>query len=285
MGLFKPRLVDSEVVEWQFEYFEWLIDNFSSAPGLPDSELWRPIPEHFVPTDVGKRPLSGRPLVKNIFNSVKKKCHFDSEQIFRLVPSDEAKPQSLGGVAMVQTNEQGACGRYQIKTNEDGSYSETITYDRDLTEDPVQLIATFAHELSHALHVRSREPVDIEPELYEMFTDLTAVYLGFGIFTANTRFNFSAYQDADIQGWQAKGAGYLPEADIIFATALFMKIKNIPQEIGSEYLKSRLRKSLKKAFKQLSFYETEVKALRCRKPAAIEALDSDSAQDYTPPTT
>ena len=32
------RLVDIEVAEWQFDGFAWLIDNFSSAPALPDKE-------------------------------------------------------------------------------------------------------------------------------------------------------------------------------------------------------------------------------------------------------
>ena len=167
-----------------------------------------------------------------------------------------------------QTNEAGACGRYKISQNDDGSYTETITYDRDLGDDPTQLIATFSHELGHALHNRSKEPLDIESELYEMFTDLTAIYLGYGIFTANTRFEFSQFQNAGTQGWQAQGAGYLPEADIIFGTALFMKIKNISQDVALEHLKPRLRKMLKKAFKQLAGYEEEVGALRALNPAS-----------------
>lgn len=268
MGFFSPRLVDIEVAEWQFEYFEWLIKNFSSGSGLPDSELWLPIPEHFAMAKKGTRPLSGRPLVKHLFETIKTQCKFGPQDVFRLVPSDESKPQSLGGLAMVQTTENGACGRYKISQNKDGSYTETIIYDRDLSDDPVQLIATLSHELGHALHNRSKEPLDIETELYEMFTDLTAIYLGYGVFTANTRFEFSQFQNADTQGWRASGAGYLPEADIVFGTALFMQIKNIPQETAAEHLKPRLRKMLKKAFKQLDGFEGEVNALRCLEPLA-----------------
>ena len=102
-----------------------------------------------------------------------------------------------------------------------------------------------------------------------MFTDLTAIYLGYGVFTANARFEFSQFQNSDTQGWRAGGAGYLPEADIIFGTALFMKIKNIPQERAIEHLKPRLRKMLKKAFKQLDGFQAEVDALRNFKPTAV----------------
>ncbi len=142
---------------------------------------------------------------------------------------------------------------------------ETICYDLSLLDNPNNLIATFAHELSHALHNRCREPVDIEPELYELFTDLTAIYLGYGVFLANSRFDF---QSTNI-GWQASGAGYLPEADMVFALGIFMKVKNIDISIAEPYLKPNLSKMLKKAFKQLTRYEKNIDELKSRVPSTI----------------
>ncbi len=113
--------------------------------------------------------------------------------------------------------------------------------------------------------------MDIEPELYELFTDLTAIYLGYGIFLSNTRFEFSQFTNSDTQGWQAQGAGYLPEADMAFATALFMRIKNIPFEYAAEHLKPRLARMLKKAFRQLEGYASEVEALTARVPLPQKA--------------
>jgi len=266
LGLFSPRLVDDEVADWQFENYEWLIRNFSRETALQDSELWLPIAEHFSPNNKSGQPLAGRVLAKFLFKTVKIQCGFSVNDEFRLIPTIESKPQSLGGVAMVQTHEDGACGRYMIDKNEDGSYSETITYDSDLEDNPNQLVATFAHEISHALHNRSKEPLDIEPQLYELLTDLTAVYLGYGVFIANSRFSFSQMSSHDVQGWQASGAGYLPEADIIFATAIFMAIKNIPYETAASHLKPNLRKMLKKANKQLSKYQDEIDELRALAP-------------------
>jgi len=52
------------------------------------------------------------------------------------------------------------------------------------------LIGTTAHEVAHVLLLAdgriSREEPDMEP-----FTDLLTVYLGLGIFTANTAFRFT----------------------------------------------------------------------------------------------
>jgi len=186
IGICKPRLVDNYVLEWQFENFELLMNNFSTGPKLPDSELWVPCDEHFGSTTKNAAPLEGPDLAAFIFERVKSQCGFKSANI-KLVPTDEMKPQALAGVAIVQTNENAASGRY-ITTKKGDQYEETITYDRNLEQQPAKLIATFAHELSHALHCRSKQRLPIEPELYEMFTDLTAIYLGYGIFIANSRF-------------------------------------------------------------------------------------------------
>jgi len=261
VGLFTPRLVDKDVAEWQFEWFAWHIENFSSGAGLPDAELWLPVPQHFeVATD--RKKLQGRDLAEYLFETVKRQCGYGPDTAITLEAVTERKHQSLGGLASIQVNGDSACGRYFFSKDSDGNVHEKITYDRDLESRPASLIATIAHELSHALHNRSRRRLDIEPELYELLTDLTAVYLGYGVFLANERFEFSQFHDADIQGWQAQGAGYLPEADLIFATALFMKIKGIDTGTAKSHLKPRLSKMLDKATKQLSGYEQEVAQLR-----------------------
>jgi len=262
VGFFSPGLVDKDVAEWQFEYFEWLINNFSSGPGLPDSELWQPIPEHFPAMEDVEIPRAN--FSEHIFFLVKSQCGFNEGNIFDLVRVETSKSKLLEGGASIQVSGHTACGTYQIKPQKYGQPIETITYDKNMEKNPEQLVATFAHELGHALHNRSVEPVDIEPELYELFTDLTAVYLGYGIFLANSRFGFSS----NSIGWQAKGAGYLPEADIVFGTALFMRIKNIPQEVAAEHLKPRLKKMLKKAFKQLAGHDDEIEGLRSLNPVA-----------------
>ena len=259
--MFGRRLVDVEVADWQFDGFAWLIDNFSSAAALPDSPLFLPTAT-FFPEPEGQL----RSQAEHIFHLVKAQCGFNEGDIFDLEPQAGRPESSLGGLAMVETTGQTACGTYQIIPAKFGKAREIIKYDAGLENKPSQLVATFAHELSHALHNRAKEALDIEPALYELFTDLTAIYLGYGIFLSNTRFEFSQFTNADTQGWQAQGAGYLPEADMVFATAIFMHIKNIPVEIAKAYLKPRLQKMLKKAFRQLERYEDEIEALRQRIP-------------------
>lgn len=53
---------------------------------------------------------------------------------------------------------------------------------------------------------------------------------------------------------------------MVFATALFMQIKNIPMEVAAVHLKPRLQKMLKKAFRQLERHADDVQDLRERIP-------------------
>ena len=263
--MFRRKLVDTEVAEWQFDWFAWLIDNFSTGAGLPDSRLYLPTDQEFLAPNGQLKTRAGR-----LFYVLKRQCGFNEGDIFDLEPQAGRPESVLGGLAMVETQGQTACGTYQLIPANYGRPREIIKYDAGLENNPAQLIATFAHELSHALHNRAAEPLDVEPELYELFTDLTAIYLGYGIFLANTRFEFSQFTNADTQGWQAQGAGYLPEADMVFATALFMVIKDIPMETALPYLKPRLQKMLKKAFRQLGRHADEVERLKSRSPVETD---------------
>lgn len=258
--MFSKNLIDKDVAEWQLDWFEWLIDNYSSGPGLPDGNLWLPIAEHFSPPGLNPKPLEGRKLARFLFTRVGEQCGFDSEHPIELFEKDSPQGGFLGGGAILQT-EGGACGLYVTEAKGD-EIKESIYYDLSMTNNSNRLIATFAHEYAHALHNRSREPLDIEPELYELFTDLTAIFFGFGIFLINTRFEYNV----DDIGWSTRAAGYLPPEDMVFALALFMILKNIPIERAIGHLKIQLRPSLKKAFKQLRKYEVEIAKLQSRVP-------------------
>jgi hypothetical protein len=256
--MFGRKLVDADVADWQFDQFEWLIDNFSSGPGLPDSELWQPIPEHF--------PKATGDLGPHIFSVVCQQCGFDAGS-FDLIAVEPVKGEELGGLAFTHPSENSAAATYQIEEIDEAAVQETIHYDKGLS--PLNLVATFAHELSHALFFRSYDAWPGDEELHELFTDLTAIYLGYGIFLSNTRFSFEGYSATGIQGWKASGSGYLPEADMIFGLALFMRIKGLSDDAAREHLKPKLSKMLSIAMRQLDRDRDRVEALRARVPAHI----------------
>ena len=108
-----------------------------------------------------------------------------------------------------------------------GTYSEDteagkfrIKVKRSLLNDPVPLIATLAHELCHVLLLGERrigrEAPDMEP-----LTDLLTVFLGMGVFAANSAARFTQHDDGVKHGWSFRRLGYLSEPMFGYALAVF----------------------------------------------------------------
>jgi hypothetical protein len=55
----------------------------------------------------------------------------------------------------------------------------------------------------------------------EPLNDLLTVFLGFGVFTANSAFRFEQHRDNRSQGWSAQRLGYLSEAQLGCALTRF----------------------------------------------------------------
>ncbi|MGB3455578.1 MAG: hypothetical protein WBG08_12580 [Litorimonas sp.] len=262
----RARLVDPDVAAWQYDGFAWLIDHFSTAPGLPDGALWRPVPEHF--------PEAPGDLAAHLFETVRRQYGFADHLLFEPVAVDVLPNQLLDGGGVIESDAEAACATYQRIDRAGLPPRELIHYDDAM--DATDMVATFAHELAHAAHQRAPEWAEVAPnpapgedpdwQLYELFTDLTAVYFGYGLFLANTRHDV-VVGDNEWAGAEVFGAGYLPEADLVFATALFLAVRGEPVDLALPHLKPRLRKLMQRAARQLEGDAERVDALRRRRPA------------------
>lgn len=87
-------------------------------------------------------------------------------------------------------------------------------------KDPMSLVAVLAHELGHIILLRpglvDRTDSDMEP-----LNDLLTIFLGFGIFTANSAFRFEQHSDHRSEGWSNRRLGYLSEEQLGYALARF----------------------------------------------------------------
>lgn len=86
--------------------------------------------------------------------------------------------------------------------------------------DPLSLVATIAHELGHAILLGGGLISPTTPD-QEPLTDLLTVFLGMGIFTANSANRFRQHQDERRIGWSVQRLGYLPEEAFGYALARF----------------------------------------------------------------
>jgi hypothetical protein len=86
---------------------------------------------------------------------------------------------------------------------------------------PVALAATLAHELAHARLLGEGRIAQGRSD-GEQLTDLTTIFFGTGIFTANAAFDFSQTQS----GWQSSHLGYLGETLCGYALAYFAYLRS-----------------------------------------------------------
>jgi hypothetical protein len=121
-----------------------------------------------------------------------------------------------------------------------GGDSALIGIKSSLLKDPLAVVGTLAHELGHVIlldggHI-ARETEDMEP-----MTDLVTVFLGLGIFTANSAQRFLKFQDDRSAGWSMKRLGYLPEVVYGYALARFAKERGETKPEWVQHLSTNLK--------------------------------------------
>lgn len=236
----KP-LLSIEDRDFQLECFKWLLKHFGGENFYKEVALVLPTKE-FFPTEVN----SGEDAVKSTFTQVKKYAGMEDWPC-NLVAQEEDPDLIVAPTIVLQNTEHNPLGTYSANENNE----VTITYNPKIVLNPTQMVATFAHELSHYLTGTAPEPPPGGWDNWEFATDICASFLGFGIFTANAVFNFQQHTSVDSQGWQTSGGGYLSEAEFSFALGIFLSLKSIPFDQAYPHCDSNIKSNLKRAKTEL----------------------------------
>jgi hypothetical protein len=232
----KP-IVDAETAAWHVENFAWLIEEFGPT-AFAQTKLVLPTAKYF-PT-AGEK---GHELAIMIFDQVKAYCGMRDWEVDLVADANPLAENRALSLAMIAPQKH-AVGTFGVAGNR-----IQISYVPSLLKQPHRLIATFAHELAHYLLATARSQPPCNDDEMEFLTDLTAVYLGFGVFLANGRFQFEALNDGTLQGWRLGHMGYLPEADLIFALSLFIEAKAADHASALACLKPHLAAMLKRTLR------------------------------------
>lgn len=141
-----------------------------------------------------------------------------------------------------------------------GMYSEkrnkfSIGIELEVLKDPINLIATLAHELSHFILLGEGRLEKNDEEL----TDLNTIAMGFGIFTANSTFKFEQWRGTSHQGWQAKRQGYIPEQVSAYSLALMTNYQKRDDSNWTKYLNKSIKKMYDKNLEYLQTTTDEIK--------------------------
>jgi hypothetical protein len=99
-------------------------------------------------------------------------------------------------------------------------------------EDPISMISTMSHEISHVKLLGEKRILTND----EPLTDLVSVAFGFGIFRGNSVFRMRQWQGDRTQGWEMSKKGYLPEQVIAYAMAWIAAYQGDEDCVWSKHL-------------------------------------------------
>lgn len=135
----------------------------------------------------------------------------------------------------------GAAGEYRYRNGK-----AVVAVRRRQLRQPVALAATLAHELAHARLLGERR-IDPGRSDGEQLADLTTIFFGAGIFTANAAFDFSQTQS----GWQSSHLGYLGETLAGYALAYFAYLRGEREPAWAAGLDTNPRAYLRQGLRYL----------------------------------
>src|SRR5689334_15346570 len=215
--------LDKELQDWHVDCWSWLIRWGSRYRAIDYTSLILPTPQFFP-----KSEAAGHARALYIFNTVKRLAGMEDWPA-ELLP--QAETQREVGPLLHVNHGTTAAGTFSQHGN-----GAIVTYDPAHIGNPMVLVATFAHELGH--YFLNSFPVLLPPHtMDEHATDVSTIYMGFGLFGANSAFNFSQFSGPQTQGWSAQRLGYLSEAEWAFGLAMFGALSGDGIERMQDYLK------------------------------------------------
>jgi hypothetical protein len=254
---FRPkRPVGPEEWEWLLAGFKWLRREFPEldarrALALPTGEYFPPLTSEGV--------ARGEDLMAQV-----KAIAGLADWPVRLLPVQPPRRGAVNAVAAFQSDG-GACGSFRLGRTAEGLPFAEIRYTLDQLDNPGALVATFAHELGHYLLNTRTSPIPGGDEVEELFTDLTAIWLGFGIFLGNNARYAGHIDEGGGRGWFVSGwQGYLGERMLMTALALSEMLAGRDPAAAAPYLKTYLGSDLRAAHRY---------ALRGDVRAEMDAVD------------
>lgn len=242
LGLFKPKPpIDEDEFEWLLACYAWFVREFGGIEQLRASQLVLPNARFFPASR-----LDGHDRAEELFGLVKHYANMGDWPCDLVGTVDPSQQRISMGPTIEQIADTDPLGTFSYQ---DGQCR--ITYRSDELSRPQSLVAVLAHELAHYLMHSTESAPPGGRELEEHATDLAAVFLGFGVFLANSARSFEQFQSVSIQGWQSRNQGYLSEQALVTGLAIFVRLTDASDREAMAELKPYLHKPFRMAIKVL----------------------------------
>ncbi|MGL6074438.1 MAG: SMI1/KNR4 family protein [Fimbriiglobus sp.] len=243
MGLFdwfrsQPECpIDAETREWLDRRWHWLEGQFGTER-VRQAPVVLPRPEFFPDTFRGTEED-----VRRMLDRVCGYMDIDPKTIVMSLYSAEDGPFP-GQPHLYSWEWQGSVGMYEPEEDQ-----FRLWFEIEQIRDPLNLVATMAHELGH-VHLLGHGRVSRDEKDHELLTDLITVYFGLGLFTAN-----SVLRERESKitlGTFVHSYGYLTMPTFGYALAKFARLRGEDKPKWVRELRPDVRLAFHQAKKFLS---------------------------------
>ncbi len=251
LDLFRSKpLVEEATRRWLFDAYAWALNHFGSDLFYQDTALITPTDRYF-PDQADSRAA----IAEAVFARVQGYAGMQAWP-FRPVPNGTVLP------AVEQITFQGAPrGTGSAIALSGEGQAIPVGYDPGLVGKPEQLIAGYAHGLAGFLARAAGEPPPGGEEALAPASDVLAIFLGFGLFMANSAFNFHKGSCGGCRP-SVSAIGALTEDEMTYALAIYAALKGLGKGEVLPHLKSTLRPTFKKALKEVLAQGEELARLK-----------------------
>jgi hypothetical protein len=238
---FSPKLpVDDEERLWVDEGFARLEKMLGRTP-LLEAKVILPNPEYFPD------PWDGSEAAAEIlFRRVCEYMQVDRRRVKLEIFPDETEELRETSHWHIDTGRHAAGVYIRDEAAEKEEDRVVIALRSTLLKEPFALVATVAHELGHVILLGGGHMDRNTPD-HEPMTDLLTVFLGFGIFSANSAARFKQYSEAGWHGWSMQRLGYLPQEVYAYALAKFAAERGETKPEWARHLSTNVRVYFKRS--------------------------------------
>lgn len=225
-----PVSVDEQV--WIERSMRWFVGEFGAAP--LNRAVALPAEEYF-PGTLGDTEDDVRAVLDRVCGYMDVDRHRVELEFF----TDSHEQLRRGSQFFGEGRHQGVAGHYRRE------HGQTIvSINGSQTGSPVSLVATIAHELCHERLIGEQRVSGDEPD-HEQLTDLLTVYLGMGVFTANSAFTFTQNN----AGWRTERLGYLDARMFGYGLAFYAWLRDESKPSWATHLSTNPRTYLKQGLR------------------------------------
>ncbi|SQD76914.1 hypothetical protein [Moritella yayanosii] len=237
----KP-LIDDASCEWMFDTFEWALTHFDPQEFFQRSQLIQPT-NNFFPGNIDSR----HGMAETIFDHVVKYAGLSHWPLQLQAPqSFSSQPPALLHLSVIKRNSSAPNTLPALIV----SQPLAITYNPQQASKPGDLASSYAHHLAQHIVAQSQQLPPGGAEYFNASTEIVAIFMGFGIMMANSAYTFRGGCGSCYNA-QANRQASLSEDNVVFALALFCRLKGISTSDATRNLKGYLRRDFKQALKQI----------------------------------